>query len=420
MNSETIGAWIIHHGRKIARHAYGAAEYPALDEAAKAAVLLSRLAESDEAQLSLPEVHAIARAAGLNPRLELPPLLSRLESRRLLEQSSDSIRVLGLSGRAVLQHATALYRDAQPTPYEEASITLSEVSSISPVRRKEAAQLVGDRHAIPHTQLTDFLDAAEEIGFVDAAGKGDDRLLFNGNLFRRDSVEKSHRVLSSLTQEDQGRVREVSALFDEYGCMSAHKAVRILTPPLFKKLVAAGRYDISTVSNPSGSYHFATLPSAFHKFHSPLVDDCFDLAKSLVASLTYGMHFRTRYSGRIRVLPALLGRLIAGREVGPATAIGSDYRILEVQRVVALREDPENPGRFYMRLLKREVGELALQVLTEGSVDPSAPLNFSTASLTQYRGPEDSRTLVRKHQGSLSKRATMEVLDAIRSGDAYL
>ena len=41
-NKETVGAWIIHHGRKIAMDAYGASEFPVMDEAAKAANLLSR------------------------------------------------------------------------------------------------------------------------------------------------------------------------------------------------------------------------------------------------------------------------------------------------------------------------------------------------------------------------------------------
>jgi hypothetical protein len=33
---ETTGAWVIHHGRKLVLDANGPAEFPALDEAAKA------------------------------------------------------------------------------------------------------------------------------------------------------------------------------------------------------------------------------------------------------------------------------------------------------------------------------------------------------------------------------------------------
>ena len=158
LNDETTGAWIIHHGRKIAQYSSGAAEYPVLDETAKASLLLSRLAESKDATLVTTEVGAIARAAGLNTRLELPPLLRRLEERRLIDRSAGALRILGLTGRAVLRHATALFREAGPSVYEDASITLAEASSRSPIRRKEAAQIVGDQHEIRRADVPGLLE----------------------------------------------------------------------------------------------------------------------------------------------------------------------------------------------------------------------------------------------------------------------
>jgi hypothetical protein len=49
--------------------------------------------------------------------------------------------------------------------------------------------------------------------------------------------------------------------------------------------------------------------------------------------------------------------LIGGRTVGPATAIGADYHVLEQSRVIQLF--PAKNGMFNMKLLKKEVGELA-------------------------------------------------------------
>jgi hypothetical protein len=56
------------------------------------------------------------------------------------------------------------------------------------------------------------LRRAEEIGFVDAEGEGKDRLLFNGNLFRREAVEKSRKVLESLNDPEQAKVREFEGI----------------------------------------------------------------------------------------------------------------------------------------------------------------------------------------------------------------
>jgi hypothetical protein len=78
------------------------------------------------------------------------------------------------------------------------------------------------------------------------------------------------------------------------------------------------------------------------------------------------------------MLPALLGKLIGGGEIGPATAIGQDYRVLEVNRVVKLRPDATYPNRFFMKLLKKEVGELALHVLTQGNASFLSNLQMRT------------------------------------------
>jgi hypothetical protein len=118
------------------------------------------------------------------------------------------------------------------------------------------------------------------------------------------------------------------------GCVESSVAESILGLQLFEKLKAAAVYDLNIVSNDTGDYVFVTSPSAFHKFVDPLIDDCFDFAKALVAALKYGMTQRSPYQGRIQMIGALLTKLINGYSVGPATAIGKDYNYLEFHRVV--------------------------------------------------------------------------------------
>lgn len=415
-NKEITGAWIIHHGRKLVLDANGPAEFPAIDEAAKAATLLTKLGQERQAKLAKREVQAIAVASGLNPRHELTGLLQVLEKKRLIDQSDDEISILGVTSRGSLGHAADMYHDAEPTPYEEASITLAEIASVAPVRRSDVVEQIGDQHSLSTTQVADFLDRAEAIGFVDKEGAGDDRLLFNGNLFRRDSVAKTQKVLTSLTGEEQKGVAEIGEQLSKSGCMTATRVEKVLSKPLFEKLIAAGLYDLNQVTNERGSHVYVTAPSAFHKFVDPMVDDCFDMAKSLVAALTYGMNSRSASQGRISMLPTLLGKLIAGNEIGPATAIGQDYRVLEVNRVVKLRADQHYGNRFYMKLLKKEVGQIALHVLTQGNAYAQTLTDLSSAPMSGYVGPEESRTSVRRTQSPMSKRTTRDVLEAVRGG----
>ena len=188
---------------------------------------------------------------------------------------------------------------------------------------------------------------------------------------------------------------------------------RILGFNLFEKLIAAGLYDINTVSNDAGEHAFVTSPDSFHKFVNPMVDDCFDLAKALVSALRYGMTRRMPSKGRIHSIGLLLNRLIAGHTVGPATAIGMDYRVLELHRVVQIIP---NGNLFSMRLLKREIGMLALDVLTKGDANVTALQNIPGAPMTGYAGPEDGRVRTRRLQGNRSKLATQDILAALRGG----
>jgi hypothetical protein len=178
-DKEITGAWVIHHGRKLVLDANGAAEFPAIDEAAKATTLLTKLGEADEAIIPKSEVKAIAVASGLNPRHELSGLLQVLEKKRLIQQSAEEVAVLGVTTRGSLGYAADMYREAEPTSFEQASITIAEIASQSPVRRSDITEQIGDEHQLTRAQVNDFLDRAEAIGFVDKEGTGDDRLLFN-------------------------------------------------------------------------------------------------------------------------------------------------------------------------------------------------------------------------------------------------
>jgi hypothetical protein len=418
---EVTGAWVIPHGRKLALDANGPAEFPAIDETAKAATLLVKLGQASQTVIPKSEVRAIAVASGLNPRHELNGLLRVLEKKRLIDQSVDEVSVLGVTTRGSLGYAADMFNEAEPTQYEQASLSLAEIASVAPVRRSDASRQIGDVHYLTKAQVGDFLNRAEQIGFVDKEGDGEDPLLFNGNLFRRDSVAKTQRVLASPTEADQMLVNEIREKLAKSGCLSIVDVERVLSKPLFEKLVAAGVYDLNQVTNEQGIHGYVTSPSAFHKFVDPMVDDCFDMAKSLVAALTYGMTCRSSSSGRISMLPALLGKLIGGGEIGPATAIGQDYRVLEVNRVVKLRPDATYPNRFFMKLLKKEVGELALalDVLTQGNAYAQSLAALPSAPMSGYVGPEESRISVRKRQSPMSKRTTRDVLEAVRGGRAF-
>ena len=257
------------------------------------------------------------------------------------------------------------------------------------------------------------MQQASQIGFVDAEGEGVDRLLFNGNLFRRETASKASKVLGSLSAGEQSKLSEFDAKLKANGAIIGSKAKSLLGDALFSKVRAAALYDMNIVSNEAGDHVFITAPGAFHKFSNPLTEDAFDHAKALVAALSYGMSQSSQFRGRIWGIDLLLGKLINGGTVGPATAIGNDYRALELERVV--KTEREGYG-FTMRLLKREVGVIALEVLKGRNAAASALEVLPSAGMRSYTPPEEARVRLRKTQSATSKAQTRSLLSAVRSG----
>jgi hypothetical protein len=114
------------------------------------------------------------------------------------------------------------------------------------------------------------------------------------------------------------------------------------------------------------------------------------------------------------MIEALMGRLINGGMVGPATAIGQDYKVLEMKGVVAVT--PSGDGRYYMKLLKKEVGQLALTVITEGEAGGLPLLELPSVSATRYDGPETNRAVVRRRQTEPLKKGVARLLSDLRTG----
>jgi len=175
-------------------------------------------------------------------------------------------------------------------------------------------------------------------------------------------------------------------------------------------------YDFNDVSNNMETKTFVTKPSAFSKYGNPFEEDALDLAKAFVSSLYYGINFSTSGRGKITMLKALMNKLIIGYEVGPATAIGQDYQLLEYKRVIKLRRVP-NTSMFYMKLLKRDVGELAMQVLEFGDATEQTVVSASiySGSVVNYVGPEKKRFNTRKKQNDQSKKSVQETLRTFRN-----
>ena len=116
----------------------------------------------------------------------------------------------------------------------------------------------------------------------------------------------------------------------------------------------------------------------------------------------------------------LLTHLINGQSIGPVHAISEDYKVLELKGVVEVKTGSKN-GRTgpMLRLLKKEVGELALQAIRQGDVSEHSLTSLPSAAVTKFDGPEHNRERIRKKQTKISPKATNDMLSVLRTGGSF-
>lgn len=413
MDNKTKGAWVIHHARKL--QVTLSQDFDAIGFAGKSGTLLSAISAEQQIQIPQGRLEALAKANHISPKTELPAILTELARQRLVLPGAGAIEVLGLTGQAVLESTTRIFNESSHEKHEEIVIQVSDAASESPITDRSAVESLSDEFKISPQEVLDTLQLGCNIGFFDSeAISPTEKLLFNGNLFRREDARKVNGILSNLAPAEASLLTELNEKLQAIGCLPLQSATTLLGKDLFDRLHSIGMFDVNIVGNDLGKNYFVTRPAAFSKFSDSIADDALDLAKALVASLTYGMTISSYYRGRIQMVSALMNKLIAGGSVGPATAIGNDYQALELKGVVEVT--PDRGGMFTMRLLKPEVGRLALAVIQQGDITAESVANLPGAKVTEYLGPEITREVQRKNSTDAVKLKARNLLQEIRTG----
>ena len=124
-----------------------------------------------------------------------------------------------------------------------------------------------------------------------------------------------------------------------------------------------------------------------------LVNDILDDVKLLISAIRFGTKYTSfsRLSDPVRFLESLIG----GNKVGPHSANGTDYILLESRGIVRITPSLSHPDRYYMELLKKDIGLMALKILKSSNYEMESSIsNCSFDSSTAYpifESPEDTR-----------------------------
>jgi hypothetical protein len=82
-------------------------------------------------------------------------------------------------------------------------------------------------------------------------------------------------------------------------------------------------------------------------------------------SIRHGEHFGDWYTGRIGDPTRLLSKLVDTGEIGPCTAIGRDYQLVEKAGVVNVKPSRFKPGQFVMELVQEDTVRLVRDIVVQ-------------------------------------------------------
>ena len=403
------GAWLLHHDQKLA--AVNSREFQNIALAGRGGRLLSAVSQETETTVSTERVEALALANGIR-KYEVPGLLGELAKLGLVDATPTGVAVLGVSQTRLLSHTADLFTAQNPEGIELAAIELADIASDSPVRHTDCADSLSDAFRLSKADVEDLFSLSAQIGFVDWEQAGNDRLYFNGNLFRRESAEKTLRVLDGLSPDERMRLQAADEIIGRTGCQSVERMQQVLGPVLWSKLHQISYFDVSAVTNEYGSTPFVTKPAALAKFVPGGLADTLNEAKALASSLTYGILKSSASRGRIREPSVLLDVFInRGYVEGRAAALKQDYNFLEERGVVQVSETPAG-NRLSLR--KIEVGRMARELILRGDASQAAAHFNAGPSQTGFAGPEATRQAERRRDIPESRSGAARALDTLR------
>ncbi|WP_271729080.1 hypothetical protein [Aquimarina algiphila] len=237
-------------------------------------MLLSSIAASEwQSTLEEEKINAISDSLGIKKRFELPIILNTLKNAQLIDISkSGGVSVLGITTSGVLNHTSEIFNQSSNN-YQKASLELTNYSSNKPVKENLLREYIGDTYKLDSKTNLKLFRQSEEIGIIDYEEFDEEKTYFNGNLFKRDEIEKTSKVLGSLKPDDSRKVSELDEILNKDGCVTYDTAVKILGEVLLVKLQSIAMYDFNEVSNNKHSRVFLTKPSSFAKYGNPFEED---------------------------------------------------------------------------------------------------------------------------------------------------
>lgn len=427
MDKLTQGTWIVNtvkHLTEIKQNTSELSYFEATEQAGKAGTFLSKLVAKNQEVIDIKKAKVFARESSISPA-ELNVYLGYLKSQEKVDFNVDKlgnpreIEIYCFSNREALETVSSIYEDLESSEEEQANlIGLNETFNLPcyPEELVESLTINGVKESIANEIIT----IQENFGLVKSSIDGKQKVLFNEYSFNGDP-QKVVKALSGLEDNEKQLVLEVIDLVSSSQGFLSENIPHHIPKNTLHMMEGVGLLDGVDVQSNFGNAVFYTTPHIKGKGVGTflLSDDVFHQAKILLSCLRFGQTKSTYGRGKISSgdkMMNIINKLLRGEWVGPATAIGEDYHILEIAGVIQTRVGASYG--YEMQLRQLEVGELAKQMLIYNSIVAE---DFNIAELLKYQptgftAPESRKNMILAKNVAPVETMRNKLLQNLRTG----
>lgn len=324
------------------------------------------------ADLTTVEIFEFGRLAGLDRSDLVLWALPVLQRAGILTYTLSGADVSGMeefvgASAPILQQTCDVWSQLHPTTEDECALDVVALGASAPLTLSDH-QAALDAMGYHPDVTKRALAAAGALGLlrrVHSADLGED-IVFNEYVWG-ENAPRIAAFLNSLPADERTVLAHLSGQAMEHPGVPVTRIAGVQAEVMrgARKVGFIDAARVVTATNRQESFVFS--PALEREMAKKNASDALHDRKLFVAHMLFGHYFGFPGTGRIDD-PMVLARALLNRgTVGPATAITSDYPLLESFGIVRVRPSAMQKGRSYLELVKKDVVEDSLALLSAAS-----------------------------------------------------
>lgn len=428
MDSLEKGSWIINtikHTAEVRTDTVELNELSKTERAGKAGILLGKLLVDNQEIISGEKLNIFARTANISldavkTYADILKKFGQVDYKVDKFDNVSELEIYCLSSEDAIQTVSEIFDYYEPNEIECGNLVSLKRTFDLPHTEDELLNYLTNEARFSEKNAKEIIELETTFSLIKKEKLGEKNIFYNEYAFASDG-NKIAKAVASLSPGQQNDVKFVmEEIKNSQGYLQENLITKV-NPDIINMMEGVGLIDGVSVNSDFGEAVFYTTPQLVGPGirNWNISTDVFNHAKLLLSSLRYGEYKSVASRGAIYTSSKMLNiinKLIRGEWVGPCTAIGQDYKLLELDGVISVKP---YGGMFKMKLRQKEVGKLVKQMLEYNMIlldDCVKDIDIFNNLPTTFISPEERRKTIQAKRTVPVKKIQEKFIDSIRTG----